>query len=122
MCLFEVCQKAAVKINFVVGEFQGNVQGPLTGQGFEIIMTAEFAQGQTLSVRVADFHPAHLKPDTVYALKVYTDKGLAFVLEFDGTVPVSLTLPVQKRGFYRCEVWNESDHLPVAFSNPIWLD
>jgi hypothetical protein len=31
VCLFEVCQKAAVKINFVVGEFQGNVQGPLTG-------------------------------------------------------------------------------------------
>ena len=81
-----------------------------------------FAEGLRLSVRVADFHAAHWQPDTVYALKVYTEKGLAYAVEFDGTKPVTLTLPVQQRLFYRCEVVNESDGLPVAYSNPIWLD
>ena len=83
---------------------------------------AEFSEGQQLTLRVEDFHSAHWKPETVYSLKVYTDKGLAYALEFDGRTPVSLALAVQKRSFYRCEVWNESDSLPVAFSNPIWLD
>lgn len=81
-----------------------------------------YAEGKKLCIRVADFHPAHWLPDTVYSLKVYTDQGLAYALEFDGREPVTLVLPVEKRGFYRCEVTNESDKLPVAFSNPIWLD
>ena len=81
-----------------------------------------FAEGLRLSVRVADFHRAHHLPNTVYALKVYTDQGLAYSVEFDGTAPIELTLPVKQRLFYRCEVTNESDGLPVAFSNPIWLD
>ena len=81
-----------------------------------------YEEGLQLSIRVADFHSAHWHPNTVYALKVYTDKGLAYAMEFDGTQPVEIALPVQRRQFYRCEVVNESDHLPVAFSNPIWLD
>ena len=83
---------------------------------------ATYGEGLRLSIRVADFHRAHWHPNTVYALKIYTDKGLAYVAEFDGTQPVTVTLPVEHRLFYRCEVVNESDHLPVAFSNPIWLD
>lgn len=81
-----------------------------------------YQDGRRLYLRVADFHFAHHKPDTVYALKVYTDAGLAYVQEFDGRDPIALVLPVKTRRFYRCEVWNESDRLPVAFSNPIWLD
>jgi hypothetical protein len=81
-----------------------------------------YEEGLQLSIRVADFHRAHHLPNTVYALKVYTDKGLAYCEEFDGVKPVELTLPVKQRQFYRCEVTNESDHLPVAFSNPIWFD
>lgn len=81
-----------------------------------------FEEGLRLSIRVADFHTAHWHPNTVYALKVYTEKGLAYAAEFDGTSPVAVTLPVKRRLFYRCEVVNESDGLPVAFSNPIWLD
>lgn len=103
------CTAGGVGIRMCIG------QCPMGG-------VTEYMEGQQLSIRVDDFHPAHWKPDTVYVLKVYTDMGLAYALEFDGKAPVSLALPVQKRGFYRCEVWNESDNLPVAFSNPIWLD
>ena len=83
---------------------------------------AAYEEGLQLSIRVGDFHSAHHLPNTVYALKVYTDRGLAYVTEFDGSQPVTVTLPVQQRKFYRCEVVNESDNLPVAFSNPIWLE
>jgi len=82
----------------------------------------EYADGLTLCIRVDDFHFAHWQPETVYSLKVYTDKGLAYAVEFDGKTPIRAALPVKNRAFYRCEVWNESDNLPVAFSNPIWLD
>ncbi len=81
-----------------------------------------YAPEKKLYIRVGHFHRAHWLPSTVYSLKVYTDKGLAYAQEFDGTSAATLVLPVQKRSYYRCEVHNESDKLPVAFSNPIWLD
>lgn len=81
-----------------------------------------YAQEKKLYIRVDDFHRAHWLPNTVYSLNVYTDKGLAYVQEFDGTFPIAVVLPIEKRCYYRCEIHNESDHLPVAFSNPIWLD
>lgn len=80
-----------------------------------------YAPGKKLYLRLTGFHFAHKKPDTVYCLKVYTDKGLAYAREFDGSTQ-ALVLPVQKRLYYRAEVTNESDGLPVAFTNPIWLD
>lgn len=80
-----------------------------------------YAPGQKLLVCVDKFHPAHLKPDTVYCLKVYTDRGLAYAREFDGSEQ-TLALPVEKRGYYRVEITNESDGDLVALTNPIWLD
>jgi len=82
---------------------------------------ADYAEGKTLYIRLDDFHPAHKMPDTVYCLKVFTDQGLAYAKEFDGS-PMSLAFPVEKRAYYRVEITNESDHLVVALSNPIWLD
>lgn len=82
---------------------------------------AEFAPGKTLYLKVDRFHRDHLTPDTVYSLKVFTDQGLAYAKEFDGS-PVSVALPVEKRAYYRAEIINESDHCIVALSNPIWLD
>ena len=79
-------------------------------------------EGLTLAVEVGDFYEPALLADTVYCLKVYTDRGLAYASEFDGTQPQTLTLPVQKRSYYRVEVTNESDGFYVAISNPIWLD
>ena len=103
------CSAGGVGIQMAIGDV------PMGG-------AAPHTEGLQLAIRVADFHPAHWLPDTVYALKVYTEKGLACAVEFDGTKPVTLTLPVKQRLFYRCEVVNESDGLPVAYSNPIWLD
>jgi len=79
------------------------------------------AVGQQLCIRVGKFHEDHWLPDTVYSLKVYTDQGLAYAREFDGS-PISLALTVQDRAFYRAEIINESDNAIVAISNPIWLE
>ena len=81
----------------------------------------EYAAGKTLFVRVGDFHRDHRPENTVYSLRVYTDRGLAWAKEFAGE-DMAVALPVQARKFYRVEVWNESDDHVVALSNPIWLD
>jgi hypothetical protein len=81
----------------------------------------QYAPGKTLYLRVDRFHPDHLLENTVYSLKIFTDKGLAYATEFDGS-PMSVALPVEKRAYYRAEIINESDHCIVALSNPIWLD
>ena len=80
-----------------------------------------YEKGKKLYLRLDGFHFAHKKENTVYCLKIYTDQGLAYAREFDGR-PQTLVLPVKKRLYYRAEITNESDGLPVAFSNPIWLD
>lgn len=80
-----------------------------------------YAPGRRLYVKVCGFHPAHYLPDTVYSLKVFTDRGLAYVREFTGDA-VSLVLEIKRRKYYRVEIINESDGLPVAFGNPVWLD
>jgi hypothetical protein len=83
---------------------------------------AAFAPGQFLQLRIADFHPAHRKENTVFCLKIYTDKGLCYAREFDCRQVQQLTLPVEDRLYYRAEVTNESDDCLVALSNPIWLE
>jgi len=79
----------------------------------------DYAEGKKLYVRVNDFHPAHQKENTVYSLKIFTEKGLAYAKEFDGTY-TDLVLPVLPRAYYRAEITNESDGVIVALSNPIW--
>lgn len=83
---------------------------------------AEYASGKNLYVKVEGFHPAHWREETVYSLRIYTDQGLAYVREFDGTQPQQLALPVEKRLYYRVEIVNESDGYTLALSNPIWLE
>ena len=83
---------------------------------------AEYASGKNLYVKVEGFHPAHWREETVYSLRVYTEKGLAYAREFDGSTPQQLALAVQKRQYYRVEITNESDGFTVALSNPIWLE
>ena len=81
-----------------------------------------YEPGKKLYVRVEDFHPAHRKENTVFCLKVYTDRGLAYAREFDCMDVQQLVLPVEKRMYYRVEITNESDGCLVALSNPIWLE
>lgn len=81
-----------------------------------------YREGLVLAVQVGDYYRPTMPDDTVYCLKVYTEKGLAYASEFDAKQPQSLTLPVYDRKYYRVEVTNESDGRIVAISNPIWLD
>ena len=116
--------------HFSTDIFQVIRSGDCTAGGVALQMSIEdcpmgsatpYAPGKKLYLRLNGFHFAHKKEHTVYCLKIYTDKGLAYAREFDGSA-LELILPVQKRLYYRAEVTNESDGLPVAFSNPIWLD
>lgn len=82
----------------------------------------DYVPGKTLFVRVAGFHPAHQAENTVFCLKIYTDRGLAYAREFDCHQPQQLAIPVEDRIYYRAEITNESDGCLVALSNPIWLE
>ncbi len=81
----------------------------------------KYAPGKVLYVRAEDFHCDHRKESTVYTFRVYTDQGLAYAVEYDGA-PIRVALPIQKRAYYRVEIFNESDNHVEALSNPIWLD
>ena len=81
-----------------------------------------YRDGLTLNIQVADWYEPAFRPNTVYAVKVYTDQGLAYASEFNGRGVQNLALAVQKRKYYRVEVTNESDGYVVGISNPIWLD
>lgn len=80
-----------------------------------------YKPGMKLSVRIGDYHPVW-KEDAVYRLNVFTDKGLAYAREFIGKAALSVTLPVERRAFYRVEITCESDGHTAALGNPIWLD
>lgn len=94
----------------------------MTIDGCAMGSSLPYRQGQTLLVRAGEHHSAGWQPDTVYCLKVYTDRGLAYAVEFDGKAGIELALPVKNRNYYRVEITNESDGLLVALGNPIWLD
>ena len=80
----------------------------------------EYGEDKILYVKVGDFHRDHQPADTVYTLRIYTDKGLAWVREFAGE-DMALALPVRDRKYYRAEIYNESDDHVVALSNPIFF-
>lgn len=102
------CTAGAVGIQMAIG-------------GAPMGSSVAYAPDMKLSVRIGDYHPVW-KDDAVYRLNVYTDKGLAYAEEFIGKAALSLTLPVEKRAFYRVEITNESDNHTAALGNPIWLD
>lgn len=81
-----------------------------------------YREGLTLAIQLDDYYKATMLDDTVYCLKVYTERGLAYASEFSGKQPQHLSIPVKDRKYYRVEVTNESDGSIVSVSNPIWLD
>ena len=81
-----------------------------------------YRRGLKLAIRLGDYFRPGMREKTVYCLKVYTDKGLAYASEFDGTLPQELVLPVKKRTYYRVEVTDETRGAYICISNPIWLD
>ena len=81
-----------------------------------------YKDGMKLSVRVGDYFDRHAKDHTVFCLRVYTDEGLAFESDFNSNEPQELQLAVQKRRFYRADVYDKTHECVVGISNPIWLD
>jgi hypothetical protein len=75
-----------------------------------------------LSVRIEDFFHHEWRENTVYALRVFTDKGLAYCSEFNGKDSQELQIEVQKRNFYRVDVYDITHDCVVAVGNPIWMD
>lgn len=102
------CTAGAVGIQMAIGTT------PMGGE-------TAYKPGMKLSVRIGDYHPSW-KENAVYRLNVFTDQGLAYAEEFTGKARLQLTLPVEKRRFYRVEITNESDGHTAALGNPIWLD
>ena len=81
-----------------------------------------YKDGMKLSVRVGDYFDRHAKDNTVFCLRVYTDEGLAFESDFNSNEPQELQLAVQKRRFYRADVYDKTHECVVGISNRIWLD
>lgn len=82
----------------------------------------DFRDGMKLSLRVGDYFAPHKQTDTVYCLRVFTDKGLVYSSEFDGTEAQELQISVKKRAFYRADVYDLTHDCVVAISNPIWIN
>lgn len=82
----------------------------------------DYADGMKLTLRVGDFFAPEWREDTVYALRVFTDKGLAYVSEFNGKEAQELQLKVQKRAFYRADVYDMTHECVIAVGNPIWIN
>lgn len=83
---------------------------------------ASFEDGMILSLRVCDYFERDAKENTVYALRVFTDEGLAFESDFDGHETQELQIEVKNRKFYRADIYDKTHECVVGISNPIWLD
>ncbi len=81
-----------------------------------------YREGMKLTLRVDDYFKPNMKDNTVYELRILTDKGLAYASLFSGKEPQAISLEVQKRRFYRAEVFDLTHGYRVAVGNPIWLD
>jgi hypothetical protein len=82
----------------------------------------EYRDGMKLSLRIRDYFEPHKSDNTVYTLRIFTDKGIAYSADFDGTEHQELQLAVQKRAFYRADIYDKTHECVIAVSNPIWLD
>ena len=81
-----------------------------------------YEDGMVLSIRISDYFEFDKKDSTVYALRVFTDEGLAFESDFDGSEAQSLQIKVKNRKFYRADIYDKTHECVVGISNPIWLD
>ncbi len=81
-----------------------------------------FEDGMVLSVRVEDFFEKERQENTVYTLRIFSDKGLVYESDFDGKQPQELQIRLENRRFYRADIFDKTHECVVAISNPIWLD
>ena len=81
-----------------------------------------YRDGMKLTLRIDDYFAPNMMENTAYELRIYTDEGLAYASMFSGKEPQALSLEVQKRRYYRAEVFDLTHRCRVAVGNPIWLD
>jgi len=74
-----------------------------------------------LTLRLGDFFEKLRKANTVYELRIVTDQGIAYRSDFNGKYNQKVELKVQKRAFYRAEVYDKTQDCIFALGNPIWL-
>lgn len=103
----------------------GNVTAGAVGIKMSIDSTpmgssVKYSPGRTLYIKTDAFHPAYLKERGVFTLTVYTDTGVAYQTQFDGSAQ-AIAIEVRERMFYRVEITDHSGTY-IAISNPIWLD
>ena len=89
--------------------------------GHKMGSTLKYKDGMVLTLIVDDFYKHELKDNTAYELRIYTDKGLCYSSMFNGKKSQKLALIVQKRLYYRAEVFDLTHGYRVAIGNPIWL-
>ena len=81
-----------------------------------------YRDGLTLALRVGDpFLPTFSATDA-YELRILTDRGVAYASVWDGKAPQRVALQVERRAFYRAEIFDLTKGCRVAIGNPIWLD
>ncbi len=81
-----------------------------------------YREGMKLTLRMDDFYRHAWRPNTVYELRIVTDRGVAYASRCNGKFPQAMSLAVQERAFYRAEIYDVSHDVWVAHGNPIWLD
>ena len=82
----------------------------------------EYKDGMRLTLRMDDMFERAWQPDTVYELRIVTDQGVAYASRYNGKLPQKLELEVQKRAFYRAEVFDVTNSVWFAHGNPIWME
>ena len=82
----------------------------------------EYKEGMKLTLRTGDMFGKLLKENTAYELRIFTDKGLAYSSMYNGKETQEIELAVEKRAFYRAEIYDLTNGYWVAVGNPIWLD
>ncbi len=81
-----------------------------------------YREGMTLTLRLDDYFAPHMKENTVYELRIYSDEGLVYASRFNGKEPQAVAIKAQKRRFYRAEVYDITHGVRVGVGNPVWLD
>ena len=86
-------------------------------------VSTDSEEQQTSYAAQVDYYTNFIQARPDWTLvRVYTDEGLAFESDFNSNEPQELQLAVQKRRFYRADVYDKTHECVVGISNPIWLD
>ncbi len=81
-----------------------------------------YREGMKLTLRLDDFFPRAWRDNIAYEFRIVTDRGIAYSSMFNGRHPQAVEIEVQKRAFYRAEIFNHTIGCWFSLGNPIWLD